>query len=250
MQEQEQGKKQISGWIILIFFIFLGLVGLFVWRVFYFTRLLQTGQITDMDFSFSKQLSIDQRLFDSFSNTSEIQQVSTKDDPQMGKEGAPLTLVVFADFGCPYSREASFVTRSLVMEHQEKIQYIYRDFPLDDLHPQARLAAEAATCAYDQGKFWEFHDKIYQNQSDLSQNRFLSYAAALDLNMNQFTSCLQERVHQQEIQEDIEDGQAAGVYGTPTFFFNGFRVPGSIPADTFRTLVEQFLKEQESVSTS
>ena len=243
MAVTELPKTPRSWWKYLIIILFFIGASVFVWRVFYFADLIQSGQmLKEVDLSFAKDLSKSTSLATVVSQGTNYEVVSD-DDPRLGNKDARLTIVEFADFGCPYSRQVSFLVRSLAKQYEDQIQYIYRDFPLDELHPQARLAAQAGECAQDQGSFWEYHDKLYQNQFDLSEDRLLQHAMALDLHMYQFRSCLEKEIHATEVQKDYEDGVGAGVYGTPTFFFNGFRIPGSIPADTFRTLIEQFLQE-------
>src|SRR4029079_17144765 len=98
----------------------------------------------------------------------------------------PVTIVEFADFGCPYSRASSFIMRSLARKYGDQIRYVYRDFPIEELHPGATLAAEAGDCAQEQNKFWEFHDKLYLNQTDLRQERLVQLAQEKNMNVEPF----------------------------------------------------------------
>jgi protein-disulfide isomerase len=157
----------------------------------------------------------------------------------MGSPAAALKIIMFADFACPYSRQAAFTMRSLASQFGDKIYFVYKDFPLIDLHPEAELASEAAACAQDQGKFWEMHDKLYQNQSDFSAAALTEYARALDLEMGKFIACLNSGDKVTEIEADMAEGLAAGVYGTPIFFLNQQKIEGTIPADLLRGVIEK-----------
>jgi protein-disulfide isomerase len=172
----------------------------------------------------------------------ELQEVTSTDDPSLGPEDAALVIVEFADFECPYSKDASYNIRSLLPEYEDSVRFIYRDFPISEIHPNAMLASEAAGCADDQGKFWEFHDRIYLNQSSLSEETISSHAIAIGLNINQFEACINSKRYEDEIIQDLSDGINAGVSGTPTFFFNGYAVPGSIPKELLRQIIDSFLE--------
>jgi len=167
--------------------------------------------------------------------------LTTLDDPSLGAhpDDALLTIVEFADFGCPYSREASYVVRALA-EYSTVVRYVYRDFPIADLHPTAALAGEAGECAQEQGRFFDYHDKLYQNQFDLSENALKRYAQELGLDTDLFNSCLDSHRYRDEVEQDRLAGAEAGVRGTPTFFFNGVRVEGAIPQDAFSALIRRF----------
>lgn len=221
----------------------MAVLAVFVWRVVHYMRLIQSGGIVDLEESYAQEMSIS-RLAAAAASANNNVEVDSVDDPSLGSENAALTIVEFADFGCPYSRQVSFLMRSLVYEYGDQIRYVYRDFPLVDLHPDAARAAEAGECADDQGKFWELHDKMYQNQSDLSEEAVVQYARELDLDMGRFLSCLSSHAYAAEIQEDYEAGLAAGVVGTPTFFFNGIKVEGAIPADVLRALIDRLVADE------
>ncbi len=167
--------------------------------------------------------------------------LATLDDPSLGahSDDALLTIVEFADFGCPYSREASYVVRALA-EYSTVVRYVYRDFPIADIHPTAAVAAEAGECAQEQGRFFDYHDKLYQNQFDLSQDALKRYAQELGLDTDLFNTCLESHRYRDEVEQDRLAGVEAGVRGTPTFFFNGVRVEGAIPQDVFSSLIRRF----------
>ncbi|KKR86009.1 MAG: DSBA oxidoreductase [Candidatus Uhrbacteria bacterium GW2011_GWF2_41_16] len=213
-------------------------IGLFVWRVAHYAQLIRSGEMAEWQNSYAKEMTVS-RLAAAASSSGSSSAVATGDHPFLGSKNAPLTIVEFADFTCPYSRQVSFLLRSLAYEYGDRIQYIYRVFPLTDVRPESQLVAEAAMCAYHQGKFWEYHDKLYQTTDDFSRDRLVQYAKSLGLEMGKFIACLDQGLAASEVSADYETGVAAGVYGTPTFFLNGQKIEGAIPADVLRTLVER-----------
>lgn len=167
--------------------------------------------------------------------------VATSDDPAFGNSEAALTIVAFEDFQCPFCGEMFPVIREMLARYESSIRFIYRDFPNVDLHPEALLAAEAGECADEQEKFWPFHDRLYQNQDQLGRTALIRYAEASGLDKAAFTVCLDSGKYQDEVVEDLQAGFAAGATGTPTFFFNGYRVAGSLPADVLETIIQRFI---------
>lgn len=219
------------------------LLAAFVVRVLYFAGLIRSGEIDVGSLNFTRSLTrsavlasqpVKEGIFD----------VATTDDPSLGRVDAPVTIVEFADFGCPYSRESSFVVRELAAKYPESVRFIYRDFPLTDLHPIAQKAAEAAQCAQDQGMFWEYHDKLYQNQNDVSEDRLVEFATELNMNTFQFESCLSSGRYADEVIADYQVGVEAGVRGTPTFFINGNRIAGAIPKEIFDALIQSVVSRE------
>jgi protein-disulfide isomerase len=171
------------------------------------------------------------------------EQVSADDDPFKGDENAPVTIIEFSDFQCPYCGRHYRETIPQIEENYintGKVKYVFRDFMLS-FHPQAIPSALAAQCAHEQGKFWEYHDKLYDNQDSLSIENYKVWAAELDLNTEQFNSCLDSEKYMDEIQKDFADGQAAGVSGTPGFFINGQKLVGAQPYSVFEAAIEAAL---------
>jgi len=154
-----------------------------------------------------------------------VEGVSVDDDPWKGTEGAPVTIVEFADYQCPACAQAELNVEQLLSEYEGQILFVLRDFPLEG-HPHALKAAEAANCAGDQGKYWQMHDLLFDNQNFLDENNLRSYAASLGLEAQQFTTCLEEGKYTDEVLHDLEQGIEYQVNGTPTFFVNGYRVLG------------------------
>ena len=172
------------------------------------------------------------------------------DDPVEGNANAPVTIVEFSDFQCPFCE--SFYTNSLLQIRKDyietgKAKLIYRDFPLS-FHPHAQKSAEAAECANLQGKYWGMHDKLFENQSALDNSSdYISdlkrYAVDLGLNATEFNSCLDNGDTASEIQADLSDGSNAGVSGTPTFFINGQKIVGAQPYSAFKAAIDAALAE-------
>jgi hypothetical protein len=237
METDEQIHKRRNMIATIVTIVILVFVGLFVARVVYFTSLIRSGDIDLSDFSSTGSLTTSLKLAGLPIPDGSFDVVSS-DDPSLGASDAPVTIVEFADFGCPYSREASLVMRALAREHPDTVRYIYRDFPITEIHPLAMAAAQAGECAQEQGAFWAYHDKLYQNQNDLSVERLGQFAREVGMNESRFVNCLNSGRFEAEVQQDYEDGLQAGVRGTPTFFINGHRVSGSIP----RPLLEQIIE--------
>jgi len=166
--------------------------------------------------------------------------VNFANDPAIGPLNAPITIVAFEDFQCPYCEAAFPAVKALLNKHGDKVRFIYRDFPISALHPDAQLAAEAGACANEQGQFWPYHDRLYQNQDHLSVDDLKRYATELNLEVDLFNDCLDTGKYSSEVQEDLQDGIDAGVTGTPTFFINGNVVSGVINEQGFDQIVEYF----------
>ncbi|MDP7080180.1 MAG: DsbA family protein [Candidatus Undinarchaeales archaeon] len=170
-----------------------------------------------------------------------LQPPGVDDDPFMGPEDAPVTIIEFTDFQCPFCQRVLPTLEQIMEEYPDKVRIVLRDFPLDQLHPQARNAHSAAGCANDQGKFWEFHDKVFANQQDVSDATLKGYAADLGLDTATFNDCVDSGKYNQEVQKDLEDGQEYGVSGTPAFFVNGFSISGAQPFAVFKDVIDKEL---------
>jgi protein-disulfide isomerase len=162
----------------------------------------------------------------------------------LGSAEATVEIIEFADFQCPYCLEAFPIIRSLTIEYGDRIHYVYRHFPLMSIHDRAMAAAEASECAREQGKFWPYHDRLFQFQQAMSDQDFRVHAEAVGLDVASFDSCLNDHRYKGMIERDLQDGRALGVSGTPTWFINGERVEGVIPADNFRAGLEKILNNK------
>lgn len=166
-----------------------------------------------------------------------------------GEAKAPVTIVEFSDFQCPYCKKAEAVLTSLLAKYNGRIKLAYRDFPLRALHPQAQLAAEAGRCAGGQGKFWEYHDALLMDQSKLDQAGLVRTAQVLGLNEQSFQACLTGGKFKAQVEQDVQEGTNAGVIGTPGFFINGEFVNGAKSQAEFERIIERELAISRSGSS-
>lgn len=161
-----------------------------------------------------------------------------------GNPNAKVTIVEFSDFECPFCE--SFYSNSykqLVQKYVDsgKAKIAFKDFPLS-FHPMAQSAAEASRCAAEQGKFWEMHDKLFENQQTLSKDNYKKWAAELGLNSQQFNSCVDTEKYKQAVTDDLNEGIALGVQGTPSFVINGTALVGAQPMAAFERIIDEALK--------
>jgi diadenylate cyclase len=159
-------------------------------------------------------------------------------DHARGPKDAPVMLVKYGDYECPYCGEAHPVLKELQERVGEQVRFIFRHFPLDTVHPRARRAAQAAEAAASQGRFWEMHDLLYERQDDLGEEDLMRYAAELELDLRRFEEDLTNDDHAWRIEEDRLGGDRAGVRGTPTLFVNGVRYSGRVDLDGLLAAVE------------
>jgi protein-disulfide isomerase len=153
-------------------------------------------------------------------------------DHVLGPPDAPATLVEYGDYQCPHCGAAHPVVKAVLRHLGRNVRFAFRHFPLAEIHPYALLAAEAAEAAGAQGKFWEMHDLLFENQDALEDRNLLRYAEALDLDMPRFVAELAEHTWEPRVREDFMTGVRSGVNGTPTFFINGLRHDGPWDAES------------------
>lgn len=241
MQEVQTKNKHLVGTIIAVL-VFI-LLGLFALRVLFLYNKMLQGEVGDGWIGFDTEMTLNQAADSIAVGNLDIVDVVTEDDPSLGSHEAELTIVEFGDFNCPYCARVSYSVRRLASKYGDQVRFIFRDFPISETNTQAQTAAEAAGCAHEQGKFWEYHDRLYQNQGDFSYESLGKYARQVGLDADQFAQCLAEERYRDEVLADLQDGVAAGVVGTPTFFFNGVRIQGAIPDELFETILTAFLLE-------
>jgi len=162
----------------------------------------------------------------------------TAEDHVRGPDDAPVTILEYGDYECPYCRGAFRDVRRLVDEHPAHIRFVFRNFPIPQLHPHAEQAAEAAEAAAAQGRFWEMHDLLLQPYSHLDTESLVSYAEVIGLDIGRFRGELTDQAHAAKIQADIAEGVRNGVNATPKFYVNGQRVDGKVPLEHLVELVE------------
>lgn len=177
--------------------------------------------------------------------------VSPDDDPRLGKDNAKIMIIEFTDYQCPFCKdyfEHAFQDIRKNYVDTGKIQYVLRDFPLD-IHPQAVRAAEVASCAGEQGKYWEMHDTLFTEQDswsfkDDAESKFQGFAAKLKLNISDFNKCLDSGKYEAEIAKDLRDGQVYKVSATPAIFIRDKKITGAQDFKrTFRPVIEDELKK-------
>lgn len=165
--------------------------------------------------------------------------------PVRGKRSAAVTIVEFGDFQCPYCREAEASLRTIMNRYPDDVRIVFRNLPLTQIHPNAKTAAEAAVCADRQGKFWEMHDAMYEDQSALSADSLESTAARLGLNRASFTACLEDGAAARSLEIDGKAALELGLDGTPYFFINGRPLDGDVPIEKFEHVIAEELHRPE-----
>ncbi len=161
--------------------------------------------------------------------------------PIRGNKDAPVTIVEFSDFQCPFCSRARPAVNKVRETYGDKVRIIFRNFPLQ-IHPQAGKAGEAAACAGEQGKFWEMHDRLFANQAKLQVPELKEHAAALGLDPEAFGQCLDSGRHGADLQNDVQAGAGYGVTGTPSFFINGRPLVGAQPFESFAQVIDDELE--------
>jgi protein-disulfide isomerase len=174
--------------------------------------------------------------------------ITDEGNPTIGPADAPITIVEFGDFRCTYCKRFFDDTLYPLLDAYEgQVRFVFRDYPI--LGSESIQAALAAECADDQGAFWEFHDRLYQDQN-LTRAAFLQYATELELDVDTFTTCLDDAVHQSEIETDYVAAAQIGVGGTPTFFINGKVLIGAQPYENFAAAIDAELVSTAAESTA
>ncbi len=168
-------------------------------------------------------------------------EVSVQGAPYKGGEKAAVTIVEFSDFHCPFCQRVVPTLAQLESRYGEKIKLVFRDFPIENIHPGATKAHEAARCANEQGKFWPYHDKLFAGPPRSSPEDFKGLAKEVGLNASAFETCLGSGKYQAAIKQDIAEGSRAGVGGTPAFFINGRQITGAQPLDAFTRVIDDEL---------
>ncbi len=161
--------------------------------------------------------------------------------PFRGPAMAPVTIVKFEDFQCPFCRKAQATLAEIVSKYPEKVKFVHRDFPLDSLHPASWKAHEAARCAGEQGKFWEYHDKLFSSAPNHGPEQLKAYAQQTGLDVAAFERCVTTAKYQTAVQRDIDEGTRFGVNATPAFFINGRLLSGAQPLENFVRVIQEEL---------
>lgn len=163
----------------------------------------------------------------------------TEQDHAQGPADAPITLLEFGDYECPDCGNAYPVIKRLIAELGPRLRFIFRNFPLSNVHPHASVAAQAAEAAAAQGKFWEMHDLLYEHQKDLADIEMSKFALRIGLEIYRFDADLASERFARRVTADYESGVRSGVTGTPTFFVNGMRYVGEKDYETMKAALDQ-----------
>ena len=173
------------------------------------------------------------------------QAIAAANAPARGPATAPIELIEFSDFQCPFCMRANPTVQQVLTTYGDRIHFVYRHYPLPN-HPNARPAAEASACAADQGKFWPYHDRLFANPSRLADGDLKQHAADLGLDTGKFNACVDTRKFQSLVAADMRAGEEAGVNGTPAFFINGRMLSGAQPFDAFKRIIDDELEIKRS----
>jgi protein-disulfide isomerase len=175
--------------------------------------------------------------------------IATDHSPALGADDPAVTVVEFSDFQCPYCSRATKTVYQLRDLYPERVRIVFKHFPLD-IHPKAPAAHVAAEAAHRQGKFWEMHDLIFENQHEMSEDRYLAYAGALGLDIQQFQADRRSQDVRLRVLQDAEHAVELGIFGTPAFVINGRVVSGAQPLEVFQEIIEEELARAASASAS
>jgi len=162
-------------------------------------------------------------------------------DPFLGRASAPVTLIEFSDFQCPFCQRVEPTLKRVRDTYGDKVRIVWKDFPLTQIHPQAFKAGEAAHCAGDQGKYWEYHDRLFANQQALQPDDLKKHAADMGLAAPAFASCLDSSKYGERVRDGVAEGTRLGVNSTPTIYVNGRMLSGAQPYEAFVTVIDEEL---------
>ena len=163
-----------------------------------------------------------------------------------GNKNAPVQIIEFSDYQCPYCSRHHPTMQQIVAEYGDDVAWVYKHFPLDSIHPHARPAAEASECIAEQkgdDGFWQFTDSLFENQNSLGSNLYNQLAGEIGVDMDQFQNCVSSRKYQQKVEDDYQQGLAAGVTGTPGNFVNGTLLKGAVPFAQFKQIIDAELNK-------
>lgn len=164
------------------------------------------------------------------------------DDASLGGANAPVTLVEFSDFQCPFCQSVAPTLKRIKDTYGDKVRIVWKDFPLTQIHPEAFKAAEAGNCAREQGKFWEMHDRLFANQNALRPEDLKAHAAAVGVDAAKFNACLDSAKYSERVQQQMATGTRLGINSTPTSFINGRQLSGARPYEAFVSVIDEELQ--------
>ncbi|USN53293.1 MAG: thioredoxin domain-containing protein [Candidatus Nomurabacteria bacterium] len=195
--------------------------------------------------------------FQGSDNTSTAGDFSNDNDPSRGPETAKVLIEEYSDFQCPACKAADTNLPEVLAAYPNDVRFVYNDYPLTTIHKNARAAAEAAQCAFAQGKFWEYHDKLFEEQASWSvlsgstvTDTFVQYASDLGIDSEAFQSCIDNTEQKEAVNTDIGEGNARKVNSTPTFFINGERRVGGMTTDNWKSVIDAAIAEADATAST
>jgi protein-disulfide isomerase len=169
--------------------------------------------------------------------------VSAAKGATKGQPNAPIEMIEFSDFQCPFCQRAHATVEQVLATYGDRIRFVYRHYPVQG-HAAAKPAAEASECAKEQGKFWPFHDRLFANTSKLGDADLKAHAAAVGVDTATFNACVDSHKYRSVVEADARDGDAVGVNGTPAFYINGRMISGAQPFEVFKKLIDDELQRK------
>jgi protein-disulfide isomerase len=171
-------------------------------------------------------------------------EVAAAGRPAKGPADAPIEMIEFSDFQCPFCQRANPTVQQVLSTYGDRIHFVYRHYPLPN-HPNARPAAEAAACADEQGKFWPYHDQLFANPNKLATADLKQHAVELGLDSARFNTCVDTHQAAAVVDADIKEADRTGMSGTPAFFINGRSLDGAQPFDAFKRIIDEELQRKK-----
>lgn len=226
----------------LIGLLFLALILWFVSRVGVYYWAIRSGESNPI-MNQKLQMTVSKAISNTTIDPEYAKSLIVADAPSLGSVNAPLTIVEFLDFDCPFCKAAFPSIRELQGRFGSQVRLVIRYFPLEDIHPTAKLAAHAAACANKAGKFWVYHDKLFTNQDQRTVEALTRFAVESGMDTTAFTACLNSKETKDLVERDFNEGIRAGAVGTPTFFFNGTRIPGWGESEVMAYLIQTWLDQ-------
>lgn len=237
--------KRPSGITLIIFLtlIILGALG-FVGLIGYYSFKISKGEgedIIPVAGGFTKA-ALASQTNKKIITADDILSTISSNTPMKGKESAPVTVVMFMDFECPFSQSSHDIFDQMMRQHGNTVKMVFKQFPITSIHSQAASAALAATCAHEQNKFWEYYDALFDEQT-LTDETYSALARTLKLNPSQFDSCFSSQKNLSQIEQDVADGIRLGVQGTPTYFVNTKKIEGVPTPSQWNSILLQEIKK-------
>lgn len=231
-------KGALIGAFFLLFFV-IG-IGSFASQVWHYYGLLKSGKKAPLQEELMRA-SIS-RQFDASGNADQSRILPKLPQPELGSPTASVTIVEFLDYDCPFCRESESTIKAFLRAHSSDVRFVVREFPLTELHPQAEDAAAAARCVFLQQnpkRYWAFQERLFGTQGAHDVESLRIYAGQSGADLAKYDECISRRITQSALQSSLDDGIAAGVRGTPTFFFNGVKFQGAMTLQAMEAAFEQ-----------